>query len=90
MGKCTVHPNFTGLRLGKKARECQSCVDFYNENQKNGVIEKRSKEKVELAKEVVQEKVEQLLEEKPIEELKIVEKKDDSFELDDAELENLI
>ena len=43
MTKCETHPDYSGLRLGKKAKECPECVAFYEENRSNGVIESRNR-----------------------------------------------
>lgn len=40
---CSKHPKFSGLRLGKVARECEECVKFYHELKTRGVKETRNR-----------------------------------------------
>ena len=40
---CVIHPNYTGLRLGAKAKACPMCVALYNEVKASGVKETRGR-----------------------------------------------
>jgi len=42
---CKEHPTYKGLRLTKRAKTCQGCIDFYNENKASGCKESRGKKK---------------------------------------------
>lgn len=41
---CLDHPNYTGLRLGKNAKRCPTCVKIYEERKKTGKKEIRDGE----------------------------------------------
>lgn len=40
---CTIHPNYTGLRLGKIAKACPECVKVYEQVKASGVKETRGR-----------------------------------------------
>jgi len=43
MTKCPKHPEYNGLRLGKVARECAGCVNYYHEMRAAGNKEVRNR-----------------------------------------------
>lgn len=40
---CSRHPNYTGMRMGKKVAECPGCLAVYNERKALGIKETRNK-----------------------------------------------
>ncbi len=52
---CSKHPNYKGLRKGRNVSDCQECENFYKENRKNQVFEKRNHKKVETVISIAQE-----------------------------------
>ena len=44
---CPKHPNYKGLRLGKRNALCDGCVAFYNKNKAEGLREVRRIKKKE-------------------------------------------
>jgi len=38
---CQNHPNYKGFRLTKRAKECEGCIKFYEENKAKGLKESR-------------------------------------------------
>lgn len=39
---CEQHPNYTGMRLGKKVRDCPTCKAFYEKKRTEGARENRN------------------------------------------------